>query len=105
MSYGNNYFKDCRLKCRCPHKEKHEASNEILQPTTPREQRLEIFRPNLYMLRAIQVKLFILEKVLIQIMERVNRVLIRLPILEVPRKEDSRINGKGALKKVVGQFK
>ena len=40
MSYGNNYFKDGRLKCRCPHREKHESSNEILQPTTPREPRL-----------------------------------------------------------------
>ena len=40
VSYGNNYFKHGRLKCRCPHKEKHESSNEILQPTTPREPRL-----------------------------------------------------------------
>ena len=40
LSYGNNYFKDSRLKCRCPHKEKHESYNEILPPTTPREQRL-----------------------------------------------------------------
>ena len=40
VSYGNNYFKDGRLKCRCPHKEKHESSNEILQHRTPREPRL-----------------------------------------------------------------
>ena len=40
VRYGNNYFKDGRLMCRCPHKEKHESSNEMLQPTTPREPRL-----------------------------------------------------------------
>ena len=40
VSYGINYFKDGRLKCRCRHKEKHESYNEILPPTTPREQRL-----------------------------------------------------------------
>ena len=40
VSYSNNYFKAGRLKCRCPHKERHESSNEILQPTTPREPRL-----------------------------------------------------------------
>ena len=38
VSYGNNYFKDGRLKCRCPHKEKHESYKEILPPTTPRKQ-------------------------------------------------------------------
>ena len=32
VSYGSNYFKDGRLKCRCPHKDKH-----IVSPGNPQE--------------------------------------------------------------------
>ena len=98
VSYGNNYFKDGRLKCRCPNKEKHESSNEILQPTTAREPRLGDLSTQSLHASGNSSEIRHSGGNVIQITERVNRVLVRLPILEVPRKENSRINGKSALK-------